>query len=107
MGWESSVTIGEIKAPSSLILIAENNDRIDPYLWGGSGGDSSIPNTHWALISHGGKTNFAFADGHVESLKPWNTAGSGINMWCTQGSSNSVANDLKNALNFATDYISK
>ena len=102
-----SASLGEIKAPSSLILIAENYNRRDPYLWGGTGGDASIPNVHWALISHGGKTNFAFADGHVESLKPWNTAGSGINMWCTQGSSNSVPDALKDALNSATEYMNK
>ena len=52
MGWESSVTSGEIKAPSSLILIAENNDRRAPYLWSGVG--TSEHNVHWALQSHGG-----------------------------------------------------
>ena len=100
-----SASLGDIKSASSLILFTENNDRIDPYLWGGTGGDPH--NIHWALISHGGKTNFAFADGHVESLKPWNTAGSGINMWCTQGSSNSAPSGLIAALKWATDYMNK
>ena len=106
MGWANSVTVGEIKAPSSLILIAENNDRRDPYLWSGVG--TSEHNVHWALQSHGGgRTNFTFADGHVQALKPWNTAGSGINMWCTQGSSNSTPDALRDGLNWATTYMNK
>ena len=105
MKQSESIALGEIRAASSLILFTENNDRIDPYLWGGTGG--SEHNVHWALIGHGGRTNFAYADGHVEALKPWNTAGSGTNMWCTQGSSNSVPSALKDGLNFATTYISK
>ena len=100
-----SMTLGEIKSASSLILFTENNDRRDPYLWSGVGGDPH--NVHWALIGHGGKTNFAFADGHVEALRPLNTAGTGINMWCTQGSSNSAPSGLIEALKWATDYISK
>ena len=100
-----SATLGEIKSASSLILFTENDDRRDPYLWSGVGGDPH--NVHWALIGHGGKTNFAFADGHVEALKPLNTAGTGINMWCTQGSSNSAPSGLIAALKWATDYMTK
>ena len=105
MRLKGSASLGEIKAPSSLILIAENNDRTDPYLW--SGIVCNAHNVHWALISHGGKTNFAFADGHVEALKPLNTAGTGINMWCTQGSSNSAPSLLIEALQWATEYMNK
>ena len=99
------VCLADIKSASSLILFTENNDRRDPYLWSGTGGDTH--NVHWALIGHGGKTNFAFADGHVEALKPLNTAGTGINMWCTQGSSNSAPSGLIAALKWATDYMNK
>ena len=53
------------------------------------------------------RTNFTFAAGHVQALQPWNTAGSGPNLWRTQGSSNSTPDALKDGLNWATTYLTK
>jgi prepilin-type processing-associated H-X9-DG protein/prepilin-type N-terminal cleavage/methylation domain-containing protein len=78
MGTGSSRTVGEVKSSSSLILFGENSERSDPDWYSGYGTD---PNRHWTLINHGGRSNWAFADGHVESLKPLGTISGGTNMW--------------------------
>ena len=33
------------------------------------------------MINHNNLTNFGFADGHVQAMKPHNTYGNGGNMW--------------------------
>jgi prepilin-type processing-associated H-X9-DG protein len=78
MGVYSSRTTEEAKSSSNLILFAENRVRRDPEFWSGYG---STDNLHWALMNHGGMTNFAFADGHVDPMRPLGTVSGGKCMW--------------------------
>ena len=84
MDLNASVTLGQIKATSSLILFGEVDGRRESFFWGDAGNDWTGVN-NWKLVNHGGRTNFGFADGHVEARKPHNTYGSNTNSWCLNG----------------------
>ena len=103
MSVNSSLNVSAIAASSSLILIAENSNRINPALWSTTGGDAATNNVNWSLVSHGGRTNFGFADGHVEPLKPHGTYGS-VNRWCPAGGSQNGAK-LVEMMTEANDYM--
>jgi prepilin-type N-terminal cleavage/methylation domain-containing protein/prepilin-type processing-associated H-X9-DG protein len=96
----SSRTSGEAKSSSHLILFGENRERSDPEFWEGYG---SSPNRHWALINHTLKSNWAFADGHVETLRPLETVAGGKNMWDLKYGS--VTTQLLDYLAWAQDNI--
>ena len=72
--------ISDFKAASSLIWFGETNRRNDPYFWSSTGGTAGS-NEHFSMINHNNLTNFGFADGHVQAMKPHNTYGNGGNMW--------------------------
>lgn len=92
----------DIKAASSLILFGETSHRQDPYFWASTGG-AAPNNIHWSMINHGGTTNFAFCDGHVQPMRPQNTYGS-INMWCTKAS-DSAPDTLRAMMQEAYNYM--
>ena len=72
--------ISDFKAASSLIWFGECNRRQDPYFWSSCGGTEGS-NEHFSMINHNNMTNFGFADGHIQAMKPHNTYGAGGNMW--------------------------
>ncbi|NLG12590.1 MAG: DUF1559 domain-containing protein [Lentisphaerae bacterium] len=91
---DGSIKLTFAEKPSMLILIGENFKRKDCFFQGTTGYD------HWYPISHSGKTNFIFADGHADILHPHNTYGR-VNMWCTRGSS-TIPEELVAMMNEAT-----
>ena len=91
--------ISDFKAASSLIWFGETNRRNDPYFWSDVGGGTN--NEHFSMINHNNMTNFGFADGHIQAMKPLNTFGSGGNMWDSKAG-NAVPQKLIDMMNEAT-----
>lgn len=74
----AGVNIAQIQTPSQLILLAEYTEAHSEVAMGWGAG--SVP--LWA--GHSGMANWAFADGHVKSLKATATA-IPLNLWICEG----------------------
>ena len=55
------------------------------------------------MINHNNMTNFSFADGHVQAMKPHNTYGA-INMWDSKAG-NAVTDGIISMMNEATQKM--
>ena len=55
------------------------------------------------MINHNNMTNFGFADGHIQAMKPLNTYGS-INMWDSKAG-NAVTEGIKSMMAEATQKM--
>ena len=95
--------ITDFKAASSLICFGECNRRNDPYFWSSCGGTAGS-NEHFSMINHNSMTNFGFADGHIQAMKPHNTYGAGGNMWDSKAG-NAVPEALKEMMAEATTKL--
>jgi prepilin-type N-terminal cleavage/methylation domain-containing protein/prepilin-type processing-associated H-X9-DG protein len=100
MGTGTSYTSGEARSTSHLILFGENRERHDPEFWSDFG---NSPNQHWTLINHTLRSNWTFADGHVETLRPMETISGGRNMWDMRYGSPTTT--LEHYLSWAQDHI--
>ena len=103
MDYCKSITVGQIKASSTLILFGELDGRRESFFWGSTGTDGNGVN-NWKLVNHGGRSNFGFADGHVEARKPHNTYGSSTNNWCLNGNG-SASTSLTACMNDAANFV--
>ena len=103
MDLNASVTLGQIKATSSLILFGEIDGRRESFFWGDAGNDWTGVN-NWKLVNHGGRSNFGFADGHVEARKPRNTYGSNTNSWCLNGTG-AASDKLTSCMSSAATFV--
>ena len=87
------VSLASVQAPSSLIMVMENNPKFSgPYQsnWDiqiTSANFSSDPPNAGFFAGHTGMTNYLYVDGHVKSLRPFATLSqrdggtSSVNMW--------------------------
>ncbi len=113
-----AVSLASIQAPSSLIVVMENNpNNKAPYTsnWNidlTNAAFSTDPPNSGFFAGHTGMTNYLFVDGHVKSLRPFATisqrdGGSGTtNFWVRDSkdfTDSPQPNDLINAKAFLTD----
>ena len=100
MGPDESRTSGEAKSSSHLILYGETRERTYPEFIDQTGGSSECG---WKLINHTLRSNWTFADGHVETLRPLETISNGDNMWDMKYES--VPSQLQDYLIWAQEHI--
>ena len=77
---ERQVSISEIKSPARKIMVAESRSSSPDY--GSSWWSSWSDGSRWVegFAGHLGTANYLFADGHVKTIKPSQTAAP-FNMW--------------------------
>jgi prepilin-type N-terminal cleavage/methylation domain-containing protein/prepilin-type processing-associated H-X9-DG protein len=68
------VTLGSLVRPANLILLGETQTQWYPGIGLGYASDS-------IYAGHTGSTNYAFADGHVKSMRPLQTCTSSDDYW--------------------------
>jgi len=100
MHTSASLPTSAVRRSSQLILLGDNQERIHPYFFNGSG---AVGNRHWAVQNHTGRAHWAFADGHVQAMKPMETV-NGVNMWDADAST-TVPSGLRAGLIEAMTFL--